>query len=102
MRDAVTANQPSIFYLWAPHEFLTSNNYVRVTLPEESQQCENRDTFNRSGGRNCDQSGQDVYKFSSAALSQRSLVASKFIEAFNIGLEDQELMLTNLCAASLL
>ena len=102
MRDAITTDQPTLFYLWSPSEFLASNNYVRVLFPTETESCKNRDTFDRFGGRDCDQGAGDILKFSSATLSQRSLVASKFIEAFDIGLEDQELMLTNLSAARLL
>ena len=49
--------------------------------------CRNKDTNSRFGGRDCDRSAQDIYKFSNAKLSQKSLAAAKFVEAFDIGLE---------------
>ena len=98
VRDAASANWPILFYSWSPHEFLAANRYVRITFPEETQVCRNKDTNSRFGGRDCDVAAEDIYKFSNAALSERSLVAAKFVEVFELGLEDEETMLANLAA----
>ena len=98
VRDADAANQPTMFYSWSPHEFLASNKYVRITFPENTQRCKNKDTYTRFGGMDCDQKGEDVFKLSSAELAKKSLAAAKFVEMFNIGLDDQESMLADLAA----
>mmetsp|Transcript_8228 Transcript_8228/g.17981 ORF Transcript_8228/g.17981 Transcript_8228/m.17981 type:complete len:838 (-) Transcript_8228:377-2890(-) len=91
--------EPSLFYSYRPHEFLAGNNYVRITFPEQSQQCLKKDTNDRFGGRDCDQEGEPVYKVQRAGLSSYSLAASKFIESFSLRLQDQHEMMRSLAPA---
>jgi hypothetical protein len=98
LADTWERDQHTMFYSWSPHEFLASGKYTRVTFPQYTQRCKDKDTYDCFGGMDCDQDAQDVSKFMSVELPSRSLAAAKFVEQYEIGVVDQEFMLGNLCA----
>mmetsp|Transcript_250 Transcript_250/g.460 ORF Transcript_250/g.460 Transcript_250/m.460 type:complete len:794 (-) Transcript_250:716-3097(-) len=93
IRSQNAIKQAAMFYSWRPHEFLAGDDYVRITFPEKSQECVDLDTFNRTGGRDCDQDGEPVYKFKRTSLRRYSLAAVQFLEAYSLRLQDQNTML---------
>jgi len=91
-REFAEQRRGVLFYAWRPHSLLTTGLFRRINFPERNPECEEKETYDRFGGRDCDIEAQLIYKLKSTSLRSKSIVANEFLERFSLTHSDQDSM----------